>query len=299
MLGIDWSHTRDFAIYDGTEAKIVTLSELTDAAKKSDKLVIEAGAPVSVLYRLCRLCPTFTIDAHRVAELREERGLSKFKEDIKDDLVDAQLIYELGNDGARPVSIEDDRLKLVYLYNQFLYMQRAWLKVTQVERAMKRHFGDISNPTLRIMAFNAESYEAQCEELKETIERIAPTPPPSIIQLKGISKWLWAGIVITCDPRLFSSKAAYRKYIGLVNRKDINYKFNRNASRAYWLCADQFIKQRTLEWREVYDKTKEELIARGCTHPDGAARNRLMTAFANYVFDTVKKEGISVQGSLW
>jgi len=299
MLAIDWSHTRDFATYDGHEAKVVPLKELVDAVKGTDRLVIEAGAPVSVTYRLCRLCPTYAIDPQRVANLRKDKGLSPYKNGVEDDLVDAQLIYELGQDGAKPLTIDDDRLKLVYLYHQFMYMQRAGMKVRQVAAAAQKHFGQTSNPTLRIMEFNAESYEAQCEELKHTIERLAPTAPPSIGQLKGIGKWLWAGIIITANPMLFHTKAAYRKYIGLVDRKSINYKFNRNASRTYWLCADSFIKQRTPGWREIYDKAKEELASREkYTHPHGGATNRLMTAFANYVFEVTQKEGIGVQGLL-
>lgn len=300
MLAIDWSHTRDFAIYNGEQAKVVSINTLIGEAEKTDMVAIESGAPLQVIYRLCRLAPTYTIEPRDVAKERENRGLPKCKSGVEDDLVDARIIYDLVKDGARPIRLDDDRLKLIYLYHQFIYSQRAWLKTQQIKKAMRRHFGDADNATLFLLSQHEGEYDRRAESLRKEIERLVPVPPDSIAKIKGMSKWLWAGIVITADPRLFPTRAAYRKYIGLVDRKSINYQFSRNASKAYWLCADQFIKQNTPGWREIYDRTKEELSKRErYTHPHAGAMNRLMTAFANYVFEIVRKEGVTMQGELW
>lgn len=300
MLAIDWSHTRDFAIYNGKEAKIAPMSTLIGEVKKAGMVVIEFGAPLPVIYRLCRLVPTYTVEPKGVGRERENRGLPKYKSGVEDDLIDVRIIYDLAKDGAKPVRLDDDRLKLIYLYHQFIYSQRAWLKTQQIKKAMRRHFGDTDNATLFLLSQHEGEYERRSESLRKEIERLAPNPPDSIARIKGMSKWLWAGIVITADPRLFATKSAYRKYIGLVDRKNINYQFSRNASKAYWLCADQFMRQNTPAWREIYDTTKEELSKREkYTHPHAGAMNRLMTAFANYVFEIVRKEGITVQGALW
>ena len=317
MLAIDWSHTRDFAIFDGKEAKIIPLNKLIDEAKKSDMVVIESGAPLSVLYSLCRLTATYTIDTQQVAHERESRGFPKWKSGIQDDLIDAKIIFDLaqsnkGRDGfidsknlesppARgPLKLDDDKLRLVYLYHQFLYTQRAWLKTQQIQRAVRRHFGDADNATLFLLSCHEDEYKRRLESLRKEIEQLAPNPPDSIAKIKGMSKWLWAGIVITADPRLFPTKSAYRKYLGLMDRDNINHKFNRNARRAYWLVIDQFIKHNTPAWRELYDEYKERLATRdGYTHPHGGALNRVATKFADFVWSEIKEKGIIHQAFLW
>lgn len=298
MIAIDWSHTRDFAVFGGDEAKIVPLNKLMDEAKTADMVVIEAGAPLLVIYRLCHLAPTYIVDTQRVAKERESRGLPKYKTGIEDDLVDARLIYDLVKDGARPVNLDDDRLRLIYLFHQYLYAQRAWLKTQQLKKAMRRHFGDTDNATLFLLSQHEDEYERRSESLRKEIERLAPIPPDSIARIKGMSKWLWAGIVITADPRLFPTKSAYRKYLGLMDRNNINHKFNRSARRAYWLITDQFVKQNTPGWRELYDECKARLSSRNdYTHPHRGALNRVATKFANFVWE--RRGEITYQGMLW
>jgi hypothetical protein len=199
-----------------------------------------------------------------------------------------------------PLELKDDRLKLIYLYHQFLYAQRAWLKTGQIKKAIRRHFGDADNATLFLLFQHEEEYERRLNSLRKEIERLAPNPPDSIAKIRGMSKWLWAGIVITADPRLFPTKSAYRKYLGLMNRNNINHKFNRSARRAYWLIIDQFIKQNTPGWRELYDDYKAQLAQRdGYTHPHAGALNRVATKFADFVWEEVNKKGVIHQGFLW
>lgn len=314
MLSIDWSHTRDFAVFDGDKAKIVPLNKLMEEAKKADMVVIESGAPLSVLYRLCRLTPTYTLDPGEVAREREARGLSKYKSGVEDDLIDTEIIFNLagGRDGFStdvsfhqspvrgPLTLDDDRLRLIYLYHQFIYSQRAWLKTQQIRKAMRRHFGDADNATLFLLSCHEDEYERRLESLRQEIERLAPNPPESIARIKGVSKWLWAGMIITADPRLFPTKSAYRKYLGLMDRKSINHKFNRNARRAYWLVTDSFLKHNTPVWRELYNDYKDQLTARDdYTHPHGGALNRVATKFADFVWEEVHKKGVIQQGFLW
>lgn len=296
MLAIDWAHTKDFAICNGEETKLVPWPKVMELAKQEDRVVIEHGAPYLYLYRLVKVAPTYTITTEKVAQRRESLGWEK------DDLVDARVIYDLGSrlDNARLLTLDDDTIRLTYLYHQYLYAVKGQVAMGNLARSMRRHFGDNGNATSFLIGMQEDEFKERCDSLKKEIERLAPTPPDSILRIKGMSKWLWAGIIICADPRLFPTKNAYLKWCGLINRKAIKYKFNRNASRAYWLCADQFIKQRTSGWREIYDKEKEELAKReGYTHPHGGAVNRLMTAFAVYVWQVVKEEGIVKQEALW
>lgn len=296
MLAINWAHTKDFAVYDGKEAKLLPWKEVLELAKEHDKVIIEHGAPLLYLYRLVKTAPTYTITPDRTAARREELGLAK------DDLIDARVIYDLAEhqDGLRLLNLDDKVIQLVYLYHQYLYAVKGQVAAGHLRKAMHRHFGDINNATIFLLSQHEDEFERRCESLKKQIVELAPNPPDCILQIKGISKWLWAGIIICADPRLFPTKSAYRKWCGLINRKSIEYKFSRNASKVYWHCADQFIKQNTPGWREIYDKAKAELSKReGYTHPHSGAMNRVMTAFANYVYDVVKEQGIVEQGVLW
>jgi len=312
MLAIDWAHTKDFAIYDGKTAELIPWTEVIKRVKGQDKAVIEHGAPLLYLYRIAKIVPTYTILPNFTAKERTRLGLEK------SDLTDVKIIYDLASknglgeetalDGidawvAIPFSLlklDDSKLRLIYLYHQFLYSLKAQIATNNLAKCMKRHFGDIENPTLFLLSQHIDEFELRCQNLRKEIEKLAPEPPDKIIKIRGISKWLWCGIIIFADPRLFETKSAYRKWCGLMDRKSINYKFSRNASRIYYLCADSLMTQRTPYWREIYDRTKEELSNReGYTHPHSGAMNRLMTAFANFVFVTVKEEGIAQQEILW
>lgn len=295
MLGIDWSHTKNFAVYNGKKAEIITWPEVIERSKKEGAAAIEHGAPILYLYRLAKTVPTYTIHAITVAEERERLDLEK------SDLVDAQIIYSLANkDGLKPIELDDRVIQLAYLYHQYLYALKGMGQANNLMKAMKRQFGDKENATYFLLSQHKDEFERRCESLKKQIQPLVPIPPKRILKIKGMSTWLWAGIIIGADPRLFPSKSAYRKWCGLIDKKAINYEFVRKASRAYWLCADQFIRQRTPRWREVYDTAKEELTAReGYTHPHGGAMNRLMTRFAMYVYDVAKEDSIAEKGVLW
>lgn len=295
MLGLDWAHTRDFAVYDGKEASLMAFPQALEKAKADGGVAIEAGAPLTFLYRLVRAVPTVIVSPFEVAEERERQGLEK------SDLNDAQVIWSLGQrDGRKPLALADDRLRLLRLYHEYDYALKAKVAQGNLLKAMKRHFGDAETSTAFLFSCHLEDLERRVEVLQAELERLAPEPPPSLLKLKGFSRWLWAGIIIAADPRLFPTKQAYRTYCGLIDREAIKHRFSRRARRAYWLVVDQFVKQRTPGWRELYDQKKEELTGReGYTHPHGGAANRVATAFCNYVFDVVRKEILAQQGQLW
>ena len=301
MLGIDWSHTRDFAVHDGKESAILPLDKMLVRAKEDGVVAIEAGAPVSVLYRLTRLCRVFLVSPFAVAQERERQGLPKRKSGIEDDLADAGIIWTLGQQpGLAPLTLADDRLRLARLYHEYLYALKAYKADGQLQKAIKRHFGDIESGTAFLVSQQAGDMEMRAEALKKEIVLFAPKAPASLLRIKGFSEWLWAGIVITADPRLFPTKQAYRTYCGLIDRKTNNHKFSRAARYVYWLAVDQFIKQNTPGYRELYDQAKEKLAAReGYTHPHGGAHNRVATAFANHVWDKVREHGVAQQGELF
>lgn len=310
LLGIDWSHTRNFAVYDGQAGSILPLEEMLRLAKEAGAVAIEQGAPISVLYRLVRTCSVFPVPPHAVAEARKEKGLDAFKMGERDDLADAEIIWGLVAGASmaafgsfppapKPLTLDDDRLRLVRLYHEYSYALRGQVALGNLHKAMRRHFGDEESGTAFLISCQQEEMERRAEALKAEIAKLAPEPPPLLLRLKGFSRWLWAGIVITADPKLFPSKGAYRKFCGLIDRRNSNYRFNRQARRAYWLVVDQFIKQRTPGWRELYDEWKEKLSrVDGYTHPHGGATNRVATAFANYVWAVVRDQGHSGETAL-
>lgn len=291
MLGIDWSHTKYFAIYDGENGQVVDKSKLLEMAK-GQAVAIEQGCPLSIAYELARKATLYYIPATSVANYRLEHGIEKT------DLADAQVIWTLSQrDGLHPITLNSQQLRLVYLYHQYFYHLQGRIALNNLYKSASRHFGDNLVDDLLLFPSAAQQMEQREEGLKTTIEKLVPVLPDKLANIKGFSRWLWAGIMVTADPRLFPSKSAYRIYCGLVDRKSIKYRFNRNASRAYWLLADQIIKQRTDGWRDIYDKVKAELLEReGYTHPHGGAMNRLRTALANYVWEVVHEEPLMFQG---
>lgn len=293
MLGIDWSHTKHFAVYDGEKAQVVDRARLMEMAK-GQEAAIEQGCPLSIAYELAREAKLFLVPATEVAKYRDEHGIEKT------DLNDAQVIWTLAQaEGRNQVSLSDSQLRLTYLYHEYLFHLQGRIALNNIYKGAKRHFGDDLVGDLLLFPFAAEQMEQKEEGLKKEIERLVPVLPPKLDKIKGFSPWLWAGIMIIADPRLFASKSAYRVYCGLVDRKSKKYKFSRNASRIYWLLADQIIKQRTNGWRDIYDKNKEQLQQReGYTHPHGGAENRLMTALANHVWTVVHEEPLMFQGLL-
>lgn len=291
MLGVDWSHTKYFAVHDGEKSQVIDKAQLMKLAGDQE-VAIEQGCPLSIAYELARKGTLYYIPTQAVAHYREEQGLEK------SDLEDARVIWTLAQrDGLQPVRLTSQQLRLVYLFHQYLYHLHGRIALNNLYKGAKRHFGDELVGDLLLFPFASGQMEEREEGLKKEIQRLTPVPPDKLNRIKGFSRWLWAGIIVVADPRLFPSKAAYRKYCGLVERKSINYKFNRNASRVYWLLADQIIKQRSEGWREIYDKAKAELQEReDYTHPHGGAMNRLRTALANHVWDVVHEEPLMFQG---
>lgn len=291
LLGIDWSHTKYFAVFDGQSGQIVDKVQLIEMAD-GQAVVIEQGCPLSIAYELARRGTLYYIPTQAVAAYRERHSIEK------SDLEDARVIWVLAQeDTPQPVTISSQKLRLVYLYHQYLYHLQGRIALNNIYKAARRHFGDEQVGGLLLFPFAAEQMEQGEEGFKKEIERLVPVLPPKLDKIKGFSPWLWAGIMVAADPRLFATKAAYRKYCGLVDRKTANYRFSRKASRVYWLLADQIIKQRTPGWREIYDSAKAELEQReGYTHPHGGAMNRLMTALANHVWDVAHQEPLMFQG---
>lgn len=291
MLGIDWSHTKYFAVYDGEKSQVLDKTQLIEVAK-GQEVAIEQGCPLSIAYELARKATLYYVPAQAVAQYREENGIEK------SDLEDARVIWTLAQqDGLQPVTLTSQQLRLIYLYHEYLYHLQGRIALNNIYKGAKRHFGDKLAEDLILFPFASGQMEEREEGLKKEIQRLTPVPPDKLDRIKGFSRWLWAGIMVVADPRLFPSKSAYRKYCGLIERKSINYRFNRNASRVYWLLADQIIKQRSDGWRDIYDRAKEELQEReGYTHPHGGAMNRLRTALANHVWEVVHEEPLMFQG---
>lgn len=296
MLAVDWSNVKGFAVYDGNKAFMVeTLDNLLDLAKGQD-VITEESIPKLQQYNLTKVANLYLIPNDAVIRLREEKGLGKHKRGIEDDLLDAQLIYEYAQNGGKKSEshLDESKLELINMYYRFLYIQKHRQRVDNILRGIEMNFGRTTTESISAYLFDklkelAKEYRVGEDALKEKIENLAFEPPRELGEIRGFSKWMWAGILATADPRIFPSKQAYRKYIGRVNKKNIDYKFSRKASHTYRIIAESLETWRAPYWRDLYDSEKERLSNNGCSHPHGAALNRVGTKFANYVYDVVNK----------
>ncbi|GAH74091.1 unnamed protein product, partial [marine sediment metagenome] len=136
MLGVDWSHTKFFAVHDGEKGEIVDKAQLIELAK-GQPVAIEQGCPLSIAYELARKATLYYVPAQAVAQYREENGIEK------SDLEDARVIWTLAQrDGLQPVTLTSQQLRLVYLYHQYLYHLQGRIALNNLYKGAKRHFGD-------------------------------------------------------------------------------------------------------------------------------------------------------------
>ena len=287
MISIDWSHTKELVIYDG---KNIIRTDRRGLIKhlNGNSVVIEQGAPISLSWVIFRKCPLYFVNIKKVAEYRKSRNLEKSDE------IDAVVIWELAqdNDNLVTASLGEKKIKLAMLYHLYLTYQRARVSLSNRIGEAKRYYSSALGEELFGMELAFDQLKPKEESFLKEIEKLAPKMPKEIDEIKGIGRRLWAGIACIANPKDFSSVNAYLKYCGLIDHKNINYNYNRDARAVYWLIADQIIKQRTPKYKEFYDKVKVTLTN---NHPDwkpyranNAALNRLATTLAKDIYKIMK-----------
>ena len=287
MLAIDWAHTKELVLYDGKTFTKTNRKGLTKYLNH-DSVVMEQGAPISLSWFIFRKCPLYFMNAKKVAEYRRTNALEKSDE------MDAMTIWMVAQnkDNIILASLDKTEIKLAMLYHLYLTYQKARIALSNQVKGAKRYYGSFLDNQLS--GLENSIIEIKEKDLLKEIEKLTPKMPEDIDKIKGIGPRLWAGILCIANPKDFYSVNAYLKYCGLIDHKNINYNYNRDARVIYWLISDQIVKHRTPEYREFYDKAKLTLASK---NPDwkpyrvnNAALNRLATVLAKDIYKTIKSQ---------
>lgn len=336
MIAIDWSHIKDLTIYNGKKVSILNrkallkrlAGESTRAVKSKPSfqpaspgaeeesigrlqskkgvnssaplVILEQGCPLSLIYDILKTGYRVKVISNRATQ--DYRMAHKIE---KSDETDAKIIYELANNGAKltPVTLEDDQIQLVDLYQRYKQYQKARVAMQNMKKAYVRQFGDgvksselvqsiatLNNPSpvsegegesIAIVqstpGFNPSPsdgtlpYDIGIDTLKaaeksclKKIVKLAP-PVPQALKIRGLGPRLWAGIIITANPANFSTLSSYLRYCGLVDKEQLGTKWNRHACMLYHLLADEVMKQRDEKFRPIYDRCKADIAE---SHPE-------------------------------
>ncbi len=127
MIAIDWSHIKELTTFDGKKVRVESRKALlkrmisdgmggesTRAAKSRAALqppsvVLEQGCPLSLCYDLLKIGASVSLLDNKATEnYRKAKGIEKSDE------VDARIIYELGNNGAKlqPIHADDKMIQM-------------------------------------------------------------------------------------------------------------------------------------------------------------------------------------------
>ena len=325
MLAIDWSRTKELVTYDGNKVRKVNRTSLLKKLKdeleestikfesknnfNSNLIITETSCPVIFLYELTRLGYTVRlIKGQDVKQYRETQN------EHKSDEIDAKCIYELAslkpNLLSEPVTLTSKRMQLIDNYRRFYKFQKVRVAINNQKKSFERYFGSsdsVINNTLDTFTRTEQMYLAKAV-------RSAPEIPSKLQELKGLGSRIWIGIMATANPNDFPTLCSYLRFCGLVDKKQIDNKFNRHARMLYYLLAHQTIlasgklrKESTNGFestviinffgfsspRACYDKCKADIKER---HSDwrpckvnAAAMNRLSTFLAKYVYKATRE----------
>lgn len=355
MIAIDWSHTKDLTTFDGKKVRIESVTALlkrlhhnggestppeksritlhpplgTKAGGESPRLlkstvtshppavVLEAGCPMSLIYRLILAGATVALIDNKATEnYRKEHGVEKTDEN------DARIIYELAKNGAKltPITLDHKLLQMHDVYHQYCRYQKARVALQNMRKAHLRHYGSgAGESTLPIQSVleshlvpdllpydtAIDTLRAREKSLLKRLETIAKGLPlfeaggesnasvkssnslhsPAI---KGLGQRLWLGIIVTANPSNFKCLSAYLRFCGLTSDVMATHKYNRHAKMLYHMLAEEVMKQRDPQFRPIYDKCKADIAEK---HPDytkghchNGALNRTATFLAKHIY---------------
>lgn len=304
MLAIDWAHTKELVLYDGSKGSKTDHKGLSKFL--NHEVVIESGAPISLCWNIFRKTKLYYILPIKTKKYRELHSIEKSDEN------DAKVIWELAQDKSNLIeaSINQRQIRLAMLYHMYLTYQKAQYKLENQIRAAKQYYGDYAEQLFG-MELALEQLAPKHNGLLKEIDLLAPKPPAQLTKIKGFGTRIWAGIICVANPQHSNSVNGYLKYCGYIDREVLKGNFSHNAKLVYWLLADQIIKQRTEPYRSKYDEIKQ---AQGELHPDwldksgykegrgridNIARNRVGTMLAKDVYRIVKDNPLLIQQGLW
>lgn len=120
-----------------------------------------------------------------------------------------------------------------------------------------------------------------------------------LISIKGISNILAGQLISRIDIDKTPGIANLWSYCGLKpedkKRKGNNAKWNHHLKSVCYLLADEFIKQRTPKYRDIYDKEKEKQLGQGLKkgHADNRARRKMVKIFLKDLWLEWEKDQIA------
>ena len=288
MIGIDWSHTKGLAIADNKGVRIV---ESIKHVPKDGDIGIGQEAPTKLIYELMRIGHNvYLIDSKLVKERCEETNSPKMDE------IDALMYKWLGEEGkGHLATLDKDRIKLAYTYNRFLKTQKKRVALINMSKGSTRYFGNLlSENDKAIDNLVIGQYKELEKSLLKDLQKLAP-PIPTELNIKGLGPRIWVGILVVADPRLFPHQKQYLRYCGLSGMARADYKFSRKARTTYYLFSKSILNTRNEEYRQIYDKAKNEALELhnnnhcGCkstrAHCHNIGMNRLATILARKIYE--------------
>ena len=298
ILSIDWAHEQDkIVIYDGKKV----LSKLPEDLGKGDIVVTENMPHKMVLPLIKQNVNVLRCSTNKSAELREKLGLEKT------DVNDAKIIYMLYQQQSECFREYKGDMKLVSLYSAYKNIQHnkvafkncSWALEDEDLDVIEEKMLEMEKIFLKRAEKEANKYDIYTKFLKD---------------IKGLGPSLSAGLIAyTGDIERFANVSKLWKYFGYDVRNGEAPKKKRGEPSSWhhkarslmFLVSDQFIKQRTPVYREIYDIEKERQLKRhqegGCEkcnkqktankpgHPDAMARRKAIKIFLQHYWVSYRK----------
>jgi hypothetical protein len=303
MIAVDWSHTKDLTTYDGAKVRVENRASLLKRLQRESALsscvILEQGCPLSLIYYFTRYgIKVSLIDTYATQKYRLSHNIAKTDEN------DVRAIYALANNGAglQPITLDNHQLQLHDLYHQYCRIQKARVAMENMKRGLERHYGigESTTPVQSNIHFQPmpdfspydktiATLATREKQLRKTIDKLLqPDDTLKAINIRGLGKRIWMGIVVTANPTDFQHLSSYLRYCGLTSDAKKTHSYNRQARMLYRQLAECTLKTKNPEFRPIYDKCKTDIAER---HPDytkmhihNAALNRTATFLAKRVY---------------
>lgn len=284
ILAFDWATKKDFTVYDFEEKRFDRFETNFEAFEKFLKSVKEpkimlfefGGGDTFKLMAFRAGHKVFNIPGKALYDYREKRG------EEKDDILDAVLLYDLWKESTdRGMSVETeislsflpfypfaeedaDIMEVKVLFRVHEDEKKSMVQEKNKRTALRKTFelvdvsGDVLEKTLSRKNQVIEEKEAILVGLKKELEvKVGKFPiwEEWLSSLKGVGATITAGLIGEIGSKKFESENSLKHYAGMIPRGE-SKKFNRYLKVTLYQFTEGIIKQRTPEWRELYDNMK-------------------------------------------
>lgn len=318
-IAVDWSHIKGLATFDGKRSKIedkrafvkrvgkMVEGESNGIIKSTTPfqpptIILESGAPLSLIYDLLKVGAEVKAISNRATQdYRISHNIEKTDE------VDAKLIYELSQNGARQQSItlDDNQLLMYSLYNQYCRYQKARVANMLMRKAYLRQFGagesrrrlksihcaqpapDLFPYDIAIDVFKAREKTLLKELIRlERRESDVALKSENCFQrpsIRGLGSRIWIGILVKANPTDFKCLSAYLRYCGLTKDAVESHKYSRHARMLYHMLAEAILKAKDTEFRAIYDRCKADIAEKHTDYTKGHIHNSALNRTATFL----------------